>query len=242
MSRFCLVTVDLQLDFFDPLSEVGKLEKALCLPAVRRLIQQARAAGQQIFHVVTVHEESASMPLHLAKRSLPPYCLKGTDGAASVDGLVGGTDRRITKTKYSGFFGTTLAEEIAEYDSLILCGIATDCCVLNTAFDATSHGKHVYVPYQAVSASSLRTYLSGLEAIAKSAGAVVDLAAVLEQQGELWKTRLPEDREMSQAEEWYSAAEQRLIDFRKRQAESPTRPAQVLVARLEEFLAGGDVP
>lgn len=244
MSRFCLVTVDLQLDFFDPDSDVGKLEKALCLPGVRRLIEQARATEQQIFHVVTVHEESASIPVHWVRRkpSLPPYCLKDTDGAASVDGLIGGTDRRITKTKFSGFFRTALAEEIAGYDSLILCGIATDCCVLHTAFDAASHGKRVYVPYQAVSASSLRAYLSGLEAIAKSAGAVVDLAAVLGQQEELWESRLPEDREMSQAKEWYSAAEQRLVDFRKRQAESPTRAAQALVARLEEFLAGGDVP
>jgi nicotinamidase-related amidase len=242
MSRFCLVSVDLQLDFFDPDSEVGKLEKALCLPGVRHLIDHARANGRQIFHVATVHEESASMPLHLVKRNLPLYCSKDTDGAASIDGLVGGTDRRITKTKFSGFFETTLADEIAEYDSLILCGIATDCCVLATALDAASHGKHLYVPYQAVSASSLRTYLSGLEAIAKSAGAVVDLAAVLGQQGELWETRLPEDREMTQAEEWYKGEEQRLADFRKRQAASPTRPAQALVALLEEYLAGGDAP
>jgi nicotinamidase-related amidase len=200
-------------------------------------------SGQQVFHVVTVHEESATMPLHLSKRGVLPYCVKDTDGVASIDGLIGSNDRRITKTKFSGFFGTTLADEIKEYDSLILCGIATDCCVLQTAMDAVSHGKHVYVPYQAVSASSLSAYVSGLEAIAKSAGAVVDLEAVLRQQGDLWEARLPEgkDEPMSEAADWYSGEERRLLGFKKLQND-PTKQARALIAHLEEFLVGGDLP
>ncbi len=246
MSDICVISIDLQNDFFDVrLPQVGRLEKALCLPGARKLIHHARLNKQQILHVVTHHTGLDTMPLHLVKAGVQPYCREDTEGAQTIDGLVDDDERRIKKMQYSGFFGTDLADHLINCVSLIVCGVAADCCVLHTALDAASHQKNVYIPYQAVSATTLDSYVFGLEVVAKSAGAVVDLEALLRQPERLWEGRLQVDEIRGLAGGWFSTQVEKLEEFRRQRPELfdvPTAPPQEMVANLESFLVARAEP
>lgn len=242
MTSISILSVDLQNDFFDVrLTGVGRLEKALCMPGARRLIQYARDNDHKVVHVVTGHRDAASLPLHLTRGGQQQlYCVEDTEGAQVAAGLLADGDLRIQKTQLSGFFGTNLADRLAGNDSVILCGIATDCCILHTAFDAASHRKQVYVPYQAVSATTFEAYVFGLQAIAKSAGDVVDLEALLRAPGRPWEARLEPTEIKESAGRWYSAQIRRLEDFRKQRLElfaDPPASSREMVASLEAFLS-----
>lgn len=75
----------------------------------------------------------------------PTHCVAGSEGAQLLpeidmvaDIIVSkGTDP--TKEAYSGFQGTLLGDIInaSEVKDLVIVGVATDFCVINTAFDAT---------------------------------------------------------------------------------------------------------
>jgi nicotinamidase-related amidase len=246
MPKTSVISVDLQYDFFDIRQDrVGRIEKALCLPGSRRLIQHARLNKSQLIHVVTGHRDSNSLPLHLAKVGQQPYCLEGTEGAQNINGLFADSDLKVQKTQYSGFFGTNLADHLLGCDTLILCGIATDCCILHTAFDAASYRKHVYVPYQAVFATTPEAYVFGLQAIAKSAGTVVDLEALLKEPGKPWEARLQAEEIKNLAGEWYSIQAGLLENFKAQRSELfalPTASPQEIVASLEAFLSARAVP
>jgi nicotinamidase-related amidase len=242
MTKTSILSVDLQNDFLDVRHEgMGRLEKALCLPGARRLIQFGRAREHQIVHVMTVHATASSLPIHLIRGDQQPYCLEGTEGAQIVEGLYEGGDSMVRKTQFSGFFDTDLAAQLASCDSVFLCGIATDCCILTTAFDAASHRKHVYVPYQAVSAANLDAYIFGLQSIAKSVGAIIDLDVLLKDPGRAWEERLRSEKIRSVAGGWYAAQAERLAGFRKQPMPATDLPASPgeLIARLEAFLAVG---
>lgn len=232
-----LILVDLQHDFFDHrLAHVGRLEKAICLPHVRALVSHARSSGWPVLHVVTEHSGADSLSVHLVKSGVPPYCIRGTVGAEILDGLLGEDDVLVSKTKYSGFHGTDLIARLTGFDTVLLAGVAADCCILHTAFDATSHGKHVIVPYQAVSATTRNAYVSGLETIAKSAGAVVDLHAILNPASPSpWDSRLHGEELETVLESWFSRQLELLGEFRRQPNDSEA--VEKTVARLEEFLA-----
>lgn len=177
------------------------------------------------------------MPVHLNKIGQQPYCLVGTEGAEIIDGLYSESEVLISKKSFSGFFGTDLAERLADIPSVILAGIATDCCILATALDAASHGRHVYVPYQAVSAANLGSYSFGLDAIAKSAAAIVEVEAVLTG-SDLWEVRLQSN---DVARDWYTSQLSLLTEFRSRRGSDQGSVAEE-IGRLEEFLAGRHLP
>jgi len=123
-----LILVDLQHDFFDHrVAHVGRLEKAICLPHVRALVSHARSSGWPVLHVVTEHSGADSLSVHLVKV-----------GAEILDWLLGEGDVLVSKTKYSGFHGTDLVARLNDFDTVLLAGVAADCCILHTALDATS--------------------------------------------------------------------------------------------------------
>lgn len=204
MADTALVLIDLQRDFFDESGPVGSLEKAIALPATRKLLRNARRNQWAIVHVITKHRGVETLPTHLRKLGLPPYCVEGTPGAEIIAGLAKETDILIEKSGYSGFSGTALDRALRGIRSVVLVGIAADCCVLSTALDASaSFHKDVFLPYEAISASTLRAYVFGLEAAAKSAGGVVDTQHLLRNPEPEWDQRIDPDRLPTVAEAWF---------------------------------------
>lgn len=208
MPRTALILIDVQKDFFDGRSgHIGNLRKAICLPGVRRLVSHARDRNWDVFHVVTIHEGTHTLPGHLQKLGVQPYCIDGTEGSEIVGGIFEPGDKRISKRWYSGFVGTNLHAEVEDAQSIIIAGVAADCCILTTAFDAaTRHAKDVYLPYQATSASTCEAYVFGLQCVAKSAGAVVDLNELIRRGEPAWDQRIHDVNSLTATlRDWYES-------------------------------------
>jgi len=102
------------------------------------------------------------------------YCKEGTSGCDFIVSPLTG-EHVLYKHGYSAFAGTELDRFITGAENVFFVGIATDCCIQQSVFDADCHQFKCTVPLQAVSASSCDGFASGLTGIAKSAGDVVDL-------------------------------------------------------------------
>jgi len=79
--------------------------------------------------------------------------VKATRGAKVVDALTPGPyDAVVSKTSYSGFFGSRLDEVLKEraLDTVRLTGCVSNICVLYTAADASMRGYDVEVVEDAV--------------------------------------------------------------------------------------------
>lgn len=204
-----LLTVDLQRDFLDPESPsgLGRIEKSFCLPAVRSLLNHARETGWTVVHIATEHQGPESQPLRMRLRQSKPFCIAGTAGAKLVEGLQQGTELVVKKRSFSGFLGTELAQHLTAADRIVICGVASDCCVLQTAFDASErYGKEVVVPYNATSAATADAHAFGLQAINKSVGAVLATSTLLSCPPADWHTHaLSDDSIGPVAREWFQA-------------------------------------
>jgi len=184
-SNPCVLVVDVQLDYFDLRNGIGTINKAFCVPGLRVFLRTARECGWRVIHVVTEHTGVESLPRLLREPppgSGPPvvYCPEGKAGAAILDGIRLPHEPVVVKRGFSAFDGTLLEKCIADTDDVFLTGIAVDCCLLHSAFDAGSRfNKRVHVPFQAVSASTTEAYLFGLEAMSKSVARIIDLRDLL---------------------------------------------------------------
>jgi nicotinamidase/pyrazinamidase len=151
-----LIIVDYQNDFARP-------DGALSVPG-----------GEEIAGAINAHSGSGAYDLVLATRDWhprdhgsfeaqggpwPDHCVQGTEGAELHPHLDSGAiDVIVDKGQdpgtdgYSGFDATGLAERLREHrvDDLMIVGLATDYCVLNTARDALREGFGVRVDPAAV--------------------------------------------------------------------------------------------
>lgn len=208
----CVVTVDVQHDFLSPVAGgLGSCQKCLCLPGVLRLLQGARASKWPVVHVLTEHDQAGTkMPLRLKDKNTLPFCVKGTPGARPYEELVRPEDATVIKCSYSGFVRTDLEQTISGFEIVVLCGLATDCCLLQTAFDAAERcGKRVVVPFDATAATERDRYLISLCSIAKSAGIVLPIDSLLSLPAHDWTKSALECAQLAQiAGKWFDDAAQ----------------------------------
>jgi nicotinamidase-related amidase len=179
MNSVAVVLVDVQRDFLDPTlpPAVGAWQKAFCVPGIQRLLAYARSEGWRIAHVGTEHDSVASLPFHHRDRNDALYCRAGTPGCDFVV-KPAPTDTVFFKTWYSAF-DSRLIDSLHNVGTIVWAGVATDCCVQQSTFDADRHGMRNVIPIQAVSASSCEAFSASLTALGKSAAAIVDIDDVL---------------------------------------------------------------
>ncbi len=114
------------------------------VPVLAKRLEEARASGTPVIYVCDAHQ-----PDDPEFSVWPPHAVRGTPGAQVVEPLAPREGELvITKTTYSGFYGTELEDALRELgvSHLVLTGVVTNICVLYTAVDALMRGYRVTVP------------------------------------------------------------------------------------------------
>jgi nicotinamidase/pyrazinamidase len=171
-----LLVIDMQVDFL-PGGALGVPQGAAVLAPVNRLLRLFGSQGLPIF---------ASRDWHPADHCSfaarggpwPPHCVAGTPGAAfsgqldlPAGAIVVSKADTADADAYSAFNGTNLAAQLREHavDRVVVCGLATDYCVLNTVIDARESGFEVLVVPEAMRAVDVAPG-DGERALARMAG------------------------------------------------------------------------
>jgi nicotinamidase/pyrazinamidase len=165
-----LIVVDVQNDFADPRGSLSVREGDAVVPVANAAVEHARAAGALIVYTQDWHPQTTS---HFAKDGgiWPVHCVQGTWGAAFHPDLrvEGPTVRKGADGRdgYSGFsvrdpdsgdvsvteLGALLAERGVR--RVVVAGLATDYCVVETVLDARRLGLDVVVLAEGVRAVDL---------------------------------------------------------------------------------------
>jgi nicotinamidase/pyrazinamidase len=171
--RTALVVVDLQNDFADPAGGLSVAGGDAIVPLVNAHVREAVESGALVVATQDWHPESTP---HFAKDGgiWPVHCVGGTWGAELHPAFELPADApRVRKGTngedgYSGFTmrDPTTGEEIPTeletvlrdrgVERVVLCGLATDYCVMATALDAARLGFATEVLGEGVAAVNLQ--------------------------------------------------------------------------------------
>ena len=195
MDRFdplaALVVVDLQNDFADPAGSLTVRGGEAVVPVVNAAVRDAVDAGALVVATQDWHPEHTP---HFAQDGgvWPAHCVAGTWGAELHPAFELPTDApRVRKgaNGEDGYSGFTMRDPLSgdeiptELEGLlrdrgvervVVCGLATDYCVLATALDAVGLGFTVTLLPDAVAAVDLQSG-DGDRALAKMADAGVTI-------------------------------------------------------------------
>ena len=179
-ARTALLVIDMQVDFASPDGALGKVGVDLsavpaALAAAERLVESARRAGAPVIFVglqTSADLDSRAWRERMIRRGGDPdadsgLCRIGEPGAAFVGPTPAPGETVVGKIRYSGFFGTTLdaALRAAGADTLVVCGLTTECCVDGTVRDAFNLDYHVFIATDACAAYEADLHAGALKAL-----------------------------------------------------------------------------
>jgi nicotinamidase-related amidase len=162
--------------------------------------RQARDAGVRIVHVKSVLRPNGAddvhgipsawrrtFPLHVGP--IPNAAEHALDGSCWTQWVteVLPQDLRVeNKRRLSAFYPTDLDFLLRNQriDTVVLNGGMTDCCVLNTAFDASNHNYRVIVLQDLVRGTDAQLEAAALAMVSLHLGLVMDAAELLA----VWRT------------------------------------------------------
>jgi nicotinamidase-related amidase len=100
---------------------------------------------------------------------------------ATIKGIKTTEAKLIEKNSFSALLEPKFAKELKKYDKkqIILCGIETHICVLQTAADLIKKGYEVYVVNDACSSRNEHEYTTGIELIKQYGGKITCTEIVL---------------------------------------------------------------
>lgn len=166
-SRTALVIIDMQVDFASPQGVLGRsgMDMSVVEPALaaaQRLAEGARAAGTPVIFVgleTRADTDSRAWKERMRRRGGSPdeesgICRADDEGSAFYGPKPAPGELVVPKIRYSGFYGTTLdaALKAQGVDTIIACGLTTECCVDSTVRDAFHLDYHVFVASDACAA------------------------------------------------------------------------------------------
>ena len=188
--RTALLVVDVQNDFADPSGSLYVEGGEQIVPVVNAEIRRAREGGAPVVYTQDWHPEHTP---HFQRDGgiWPVHCVEDTPGAAFHPDLLVADDLVVRKGHdgrdgYSGFSvrdplsgeraDTVLHEMLTQHgiDRLVICGLATDYCVVETVLDARMLGYPVEVLTDAIRAVDLQPG-DGAAALSRMRDAGADL-------------------------------------------------------------------
>jgi len=165
--RTALLVVDMQVDFAASDGAMARLGADLsdvpaALAAAERLAEAARAADVPVVFLgisTSPADDPPAWKEWWRRRGGDPatafeVCRAGTIGTAFIGPHPRIDETVIAKLRYSGFHETDLDEELRAkgVDTLVVCGLTTDCCVDCTVRDAFHRDYHVILVRDACAA------------------------------------------------------------------------------------------
>jgi nicotinamidase-related amidase len=165
-----LVLVDLQRDFCAPDGVMGRQGEDLsditgAVAQAARLLQAARAAGMAVIHVKAEYAaaDASDVSLFTSKSVSGTFCCRpdttGSDFMPEVAPLPG--EWVVVKHRFSGFVDTRLDLLLRSNGirSIVVGGVATQCCVESTVRDASLRDYYVVVAREATAARGRMRHL-----------------------------------------------------------------------------------
>ena len=173
-TRSALVVIDMQNDFLVAGGAFPRrhVEPTQLASTVAWMVAAARQQGRTIAWVTSAYGElpGPTEALRGHTHAGAPCCVPGSWGAALVAPLAAlptAGELVVTKRWYSAFRDTELHAQLlaAGVDTVVLCGVATNVCVLATARDARRLGLAVEVLADATAAATSAKHLLALREI-----------------------------------------------------------------------------
>jgi nicotinamidase-related amidase len=194
-ARTALLIIDMQVDFAAPHGAMGRWGMDLAaapsaLAAAERLAKAARAAGAPVVFVALMTSPKTDSPAwgeRMRRRGGDPLadsavCRVGEPGSDFYGPEPKVGDHVVIKTRYSGFHRTDLDATLKglRVDTLVVCGLTTECCVDCTARDAFHLDYQVFVAGDACAAYEPELHKAALTALELSFAIGVTTEAVVE--------------------------------------------------------------
>ena len=190
--RTALVIVDMQADFALADGALGQAGVDLstvpaALAAAERLAEGARAADVPVIFVGLQTSAKTDSPAwrerawRLDQDAGADLCRRGEPGADFVGPRPQPGERVIAKRRYSAFFDTDLHATLMamKVDTLVVCGLTTECCVDFTVRDAFQLDYQVFIAADACAAYEPDLHEGALKALALNCAIVVDSSDVI---------------------------------------------------------------
>lgn len=181
-NRTAVVVIDCQVDFGAPDGEMARRGVDMTAPQAAlakavSLVDDARAAGVKIVFVRLLtrgENRIARESKHRRGDDEPDLCVEGTRGAEFIGPQPRAGDLIVSKTHFSAFARTGLAEQLHAQgvDSLVLAGLTTECCVASSAWDGFEHDFHIFIAEDACAAYEEGLHSHALKALAMSGATV----------------------------------------------------------------------
>jgi ureidoacrylate peracid hydrolase len=191
--RTALIVIDVQNDFGSPDGvsaragfDLSSVDTAV--DNIAALLDAARARGVLVVLVklvttpasdsLTANERRARLGIDKNERP----CREGTWGAEYYRIEAQPSDIEIGKSRYSSFVNTPLDFYLKSrpgLDTLVICGLTTECCVETTVRDAFVRDYHVFVPHDATAAYSRDLHDVSLKVLAIYFASIVSTDQIL---------------------------------------------------------------
>jgi nicotinamidase-related amidase len=183
--RTAVIVIDCQVDFGAPDGEMARRGADMSAPQAALgkaagLVDAARAAGVKIVFVrLLTHPGGENKIAREAKERRhddePDLCVEGTRGADFVGPQPQAGDIIVSKTHFSAFARTGLADQLHAQgvDTLVLAGLTTECCVASSAWDGFEHDFHIFIAEDACAAYEAELHSHALKALALSGATVI---------------------------------------------------------------------
>lgn len=194
-----LLVIDVQNDFVSPQGSAGKRGEDVTaavamVPKLLKLIEEARRVQMAIVYVRTTHSEWTDTPSWIYRRSQKSglnTCREGTWGAEFYEHISPLPNERVViKHRYSAFINTDLNTVLKArgIQSVLVCGVTTECCVETTARDAYMFDYYVTVIDDCSAAYQAQLHLHTLEIMRRHFGLVASSYEIIETWSDLLRT------------------------------------------------------
>jgi ureidoacrylate peracid hydrolase len=195
-NRTGLIVIDCQVDFGAPDGEMARRGADMTAPqaALKKavsLTDAARAAHVPVVFVRLLTRGENAIAREARERKgddEPDLCVEGSRGADFIGPQPLAGEAVISKTHFSAFARTGLAEQLHArgVDTLVLAGLTTECCVASSAWDGFEHDFHIFIAEDACAAYEEALHGHALKALAMSGAGVMPVAEFVQN----WKKPL----------------------------------------------------